>query len=60
MNRARPLPAAKPPQKSRSSVFRPPSPERGFSLLELSVSLLILGLLGLGLWKFLPAFNAVS
>ncbi|GHU13386.1 prepilin-type N-terminal cleavage/methylation domain-containing protein [Betaproteobacteria bacterium] len=33
---------------------------RGFSLLEISVALVILALLGFSLWKFLPLLNQVS
>jgi prepilin-type N-terminal cleavage/methylation domain-containing protein len=33
---------------------------RGFSLVELSISLLILGILGFSLWKLIPAYNQVG
>jgi prepilin-type N-terminal cleavage/methylation domain-containing protein len=38
----------------------PAAESRGFSLVEVSVSLVVVGVLGFMLWKFLPQFRAVD
>jgi prepilin-type N-terminal cleavage/methylation domain-containing protein len=43
-----------------NTIIHPKTRGRGFSLVEMSVSLVVVGVLGFMLWKFLPQFRAVD
>ncbi|MDR1274917.1 MAG: type II secretion system GspH family protein [Candidatus Accumulibacter sp.] len=43
-----------------NAILHPKTRGRGFSLVEMSVSLVVVGILGFMLWKFLPQFRSID